>query len=239
MQRAKSEKIVRPSSAPRNFLTHQEELRAVLNAIDRNIVAHKDKKKHPINKIKQLLFLSSTNAPTAQISDCIRKIHDFYGWMAKNAGHFFGGCSGCIYRTAGFLDIDPTLRDGSNKTSRNIHVEHLVPVKMLREHLLDSPLQHPEDLLALLLDSSICVAMSHNEERLLSPSGVPKDSSPSLTLDFLDVEKPFLRYAPMLSSSLNTGVHFEVYDMVRGQAVDMQSFTFADHRRNISSLFRN
>jgi hypothetical protein len=239
MQKGTNNQIDRPPSTPKNFLTNQEELRGVLNAIDRNIVADKDKKKHPINKITRLLFLASTNAPTAQISDCIRKIHDFYGWMAKNAGHFFGGCSGCIYRTAGFLDIDPTQRDGSNKTSRNIHVEHLVPVKMLREHLLNSPLQHPEDLLALLLDSSICVAMSHNEERLLSPSGVPKDSSPSLTLDFQDVEKPFRRYAPMLSSSSNTDVHFEVYDMVRGQAVDMQSFTFADHRRNISSLFNN
>jgi hypothetical protein len=36
-----------------------------------------------------LLFLASTNAPTAQISDCIRKIHDFYGWMAKKCRPFF------------------------------------------------------------------------------------------------------------------------------------------------------
>ena len=220
-----------------NFQSNQEELQKIRNKINRNFITDKNKKKHPINQIKKLILLSKSDGSTAQISDCIRKIHDFYGWMAKDAGRLLGGCSGCIYRTERFLEIDTNVRDGSKTTKRNIHVEHLVPVSMLKKHILSSALQDPEELLTLLLSSSICVAMTHNEERKLDLNFVPKSSSPTVTLDFLDEEKPFLRYSPIVDPKSNKQNDFQVYDMVRGQIVDIQSFTFSDHRSNIHDLF--
>lgn len=157
--------------------------------------------------------------------------------MSKDASRLLGGCAGCIYRTAGFLEIDIKDRDGSKNTTRNIHVEHLVPASMLKKHILSSALQVPEELLTLLLDSSICVAMTHDEERKLDLNFVPKSLSPSLTLDFLDDEKPFRRYSPMVDSRSKTQSDFQIYDMATGQVVDIQSFTFSDHRNNIRDLF--
>ena len=41
----------------------------------------------------------------------------------------------------------------------------------------------------------------------------------------------------MVDPKSNKQNDFQVYDMVRGQIVDIQSFTFSDHRSNIYDLF--
>ena len=215
------------------YLQYKDEFEKVSENVLRNFSNDVNKKKHPYHLIDD--FKEAKLDGTLR-SDRIRKIHDFYGWMAKMGSGNFGHCSGCMYRTLGSLLIPPTERDGSKSKNRNIHVEHLIPVKLLRFHMDRNQNIDKRDFLTSLLDISICVGLSHEEERLMNGAGVPRSKSEDLSLSFGDDEKPFLRYKKLKDAIQDQGGSFLIFDLVRGQMIDLDTFTLSDHRRNLRFL---
>lgn len=68
---------------------------------------------------------------SAGANQAIRRLHNFYGWKAWDHADKRGACSGTLYRTAGFMQLDVGERCGKKDRSRNIHLEHTVPSAVL------------------------------------------------------------------------------------------------------------
>lgn len=215
------------------YLQYKEEFEKVSENVLRNFSIDVEKKKHPYHLIDNF---KEAKLDDSLRSDRIRKIHDFYGWMAEMGSGNFGRCSGCLYRTLGSLLIPLTERDGSKSKNRNIHVEHLIPVKLLRFHMDRNQNIDKKDFLTSLLNISICVGLSHEEEKLMSDAGVPRSKSENLSLSFGNDEKPFLRYKKLKEVIQEKGGCFLIFDLVRGQLIDLDTFTLSDHRRNLRFL---
>ncbi len=160
----------------------------------------------------------------------IRQIHDFYGWMAK-AGRR-GHCAGTLYRTSGFMQVDLGARNGTRLPGkRNIHIEHTVPVKCLQAMLMLEirGIRSPAELHDVLVKHSVCTAFSHAEERAMNGL-VLRDSSPAFDRNGNAIGNcPFLRYRPLVDKLDN----FAIYNVVTGLPVDIETFTFEDHRRTL------
>ena len=171
----------------------------------------------------------------------LRYLHDKYGWKAKGTAELGGLCVGAIYRTVNFMAISPAQRDGSKgRDSRgypvkNIHIEHTVPVRMLKFGLAyyrdpairtDGYPTAPE-LFRWTMRHSICTAMSFEEECLLrehccsagSPCFRAKTGAPQS-------QKPFERY-------LRHSINLEIWNMVTGKRIDLSTWTFDDHEKTL------
>lgn len=147
-----------------------------------------------------------------------RKVHDRFGWMAKN--HM--NCAGAIYRSSAFICLPPESRCGSKAEcpshpgEQNVHIEHTVQASALqhvwnaREGYLDL-----DATLHWLLKHSVATAM------------VPREAAglPSRNRDI--PERPFERYV---------GSDLEIWNVLTGATVDFSTFTFEDHRTLIASL---
>lgn len=166
----------------------------------------------------------------------IRQIHDHFGWMAKQGRK--GHCAGALYRSAEFIRIPSDKRNGSRTGGRNIHIEHTVPVSVLRDYLKHSihGFNTWEELYWQLLSRSICVAMSSDEELRLGPAGVAKSTHEAFTKDGRQVnDSPFLRYLPMQTYSVNKRKDFRIFNIPLRTEVNLAEFTFADHVRTLEA----
>jgi hypothetical protein len=174
------------------------------------------------------------------IGHCVRQIHDFYGWMAK-ASAKRGKCAGTLYRTVGYLGIDRMKRDGSKQPSRNVHIEHTVPVCVLVQTLA-AALPHfrtAADLHRFLIERSVCVALSHTEERWLGEAKVPSKSNCAFDSNGAQQhDYPFRRYTPLTRHATKQGSEFAIINVVTGEQVDLQSFSFADHVNTLKMASR-
>ena len=223
-----------------NFLTHQQELSSVLNDI---LVRIKDPNRRTFprryssylwHKIGNQSIPTSVNVEQG-INHAIRQIHDFYGWMAKQGRN--GKCAGTLYRSLDFMKIAPSNRNGSKSSDRNIHVEHTVPVAILGSYLKNSisEFSSPESLHWNLIQHSICVGLSFNEEKSLNLAGVAKSTNEAFTLDgHLIHDYPFRRYLPMVDYAKSNKLNFSIVDITTGSEIDLENFTFRDHQKSLA-----
>jgi hypothetical protein len=180
------------------------------------------------------IFHKLKNDPNFSSGDLIRQTHNFYGWKAKNEAR--GQCAGALYRTLGFMNIEPKSRDGSQGYSRNIHIEHTVPVSVLGSTLRASAqsLQSPRDMHRFLIQNSICVAFSHDEEQLLRTANVAAAWNEAFDAAGKRIDQhPFKRYLPLSDHMKSLGQEFQVFNVVTGEQICLETFTFSDHERTL------
>lgn len=169
----------------------------------------------------------------AKVNHAIRQIHDFYGWMAKSGRR--GVCKGTLYRTVKFMELETNQRDGSKKPTRNIHIEHTVPVDVLENFLSyeSSRFKTPEELHGALISNSICVAMTHDEQKSLDRHQVPRSSNEAFSESGERIgDHPFRRYLPLLNSEQSQD--FKIVNVITGDLVNLQTFTFKDHEDTLA-----
>lgn len=210
---------------------HKAELLEVLREVKRDATGQRLRRFPTRYSPSILSHLRGGQVESQGIGHSIRQVHDFYGWMAK-AGANRGNCAGALYRTLGYLHIDRTRRDGSKQLSRNVHIEHTVPVCVLEKVLYTNLPQFRTvaDLHHFLIAKSICVAFSSTEEKWLCEAGIPR--SMNSAFDSLGVQQhdyPFRRYIPLVEHARKKGSEFRIFNVVSGAQVDLQSYSFMDH----------
>ncbi|MEH3040535.1 MAG: hypothetical protein PGN21_10790 [Sphingomonas paucimobilis] len=158
----------------------------------------------------------------------VRHMHNRFGWQA-------GGnalCGGALYRTEDFMAMPDAARCGTKAAGQTIHVEHTVPVATLTRRIRDSERSHAEDTVLWILTHSVVTGVTDGptgERHRMVRRGQARQSY-ALTADHADHDLPFRRYDP-------TG-HSPIWDVVRGERIDPERFTFADHRANIATALR-
>jgi hypothetical protein len=155
-------------------------------------------------------------------SNDIRKVHDKFGWGAKEPIK----CAGTIYRTCAFMSIEPEQRDSRKprgiphkESQRNIHIEHTVLASQLHKMWMAC-----SDLeLTFFISHGITTAMSACEEKKVGAGGKPNHCFTG------DYGKPFARYKDTLKDS-------EIWNVLTGQRVYIDKYTLADHRTTVTKL---
>lgn len=178
----------------------------------------------------------------------IRKLHDFYGWMAKlGAGR--GSCGGTLYRTTGFMKIRREERVGSNprkksedpkKPVKNIHIEHTVPIAELVNALwYKSDFNNPSEMHKFLINHSVCTAFNMKEEswlRLEPKLGRRNDAFTAK--GELDHDYPFKRYLPLSRFAKSQGHDFRIFNVVSGEKVNLEEYSFSEHQKTLADASR-
>lgn len=147
-----------------------------------------------------------------------RKVHDSFGWQAKNHVN----CAGAIYRSLGFISLDPAHRCGSRRCSshlagQNVHIEHTVQAKALEiAWNLASVKRSDADAMDWILSNSIVTAMTP-----LEVTGIGSLTS----IPFL----PFQRYSRKAESPV-------IWNVLDGKRIDLLKFKFDDHRNTVGNL---
>lgn len=189
-------------------------------------------RKRPLNLATALYDRNVTDPKV--LSSKIRQLHDFYGWKAKGTAHQRGLCSGALYRTENYLAIPQEQRNGSKSVAKNVHIEHTIPVKVLVT-LIQRLREDNTDLYSFfdkLMEYSVCTAMTEDEAKLLSKTGVPAASSPCFNnLGELLNANPFSRYMPMAEK---TGL--KIFNVVTGKEIDIYNFTFREHLETLFEI---
>lgn len=203
-----------------------EELNTSLDGVLQRIEGARYPKLNPytisVDLFRYIRSLRNQNVNARQvrinISDKIRKFHDYYGWKAKGTVNDLGLCSGTFFRTASYLSVSPDKRSGK-KTDRKepfgIHVEHSIPVNTIRNLLLDENIgiSSPEDVFNCLNKYSVCVGFSRSDEKQYISQGF-RNRHPDFRDDDTHPDpklvRPFLRYKPEL----------EIYSMLSGEKFD-------------------
>jgi len=220
---------------------HRAELIKVLR--DAHAAAEGPKQKRFPSRYSPFLWSELTGRPVnpwcafnGGVNLAIRRLHDFYGWMAKDGPG--GRCAGALYRTLDYLGLDPKQRDGSKGPGRNVHIEHAVPVGVLEKILWHrkADFDRPAELHRFLVHHSVCVAFTHNEERAMRGQVAPA------TTDAFDSEGnpvhnyPFRRYLPLEHRARASGTQFRIINVLSGARVDLEHFSFADHVRALKQV---
>jgi hypothetical protein len=90
------------------------------------------------------------------------------------------------------------------------------------------------DLHRYLMQHSICVAFSHDEEQLLRSANVAAAWNEAFDTDGMKIHNhPFRRYLPLRYHMKNLGQEFKVFNVVTGEEVCLETFTFSDHERTL------
>lgn len=222
---------------------HGAELRNVLADVTRSIDANPRGRQTDPPRYVRFLWSSLRGervAPNDHVNGgpnhAIRQIHDFYGWKAKDAAARRGVCAGALYRSAGYMSIDHTVRDGSKGRNRTVHIEHSIPVavlvKAIRHHL--ASFATPSDLHYFLVCHSICAALSYQEEltlrgRVANSRSQAFDGNGNLCGDY-----PFMRYQPLVDQRIG----FRLFNVVSGQEIQLDQFKFSDHVSTLEKASR-
>ena len=220
---------------------HRCELVRVLRQIKWDVEGEKRLKSFPTRWSPSIFAHLRGEAQEKQgVGHSIRQVHDFYGWMAK-AGRKRGNCAGALYRTHGYLSIERTCRDGTRwgptRKTRNVHIEHTVPVRVLEAALSAnlSRFRTAENLHRFLIARSICVAFSHEEECLLRDAEIPASKNPAFDQAGRQRHNfPFQRYLPLKKH----GKRFGVVNVVSGKEIDLEHFSFSDHAAALQEASR-
>jgi hypothetical protein len=165
----------------------------------------------------------------------IRRIHDFYGWKAKEHVNKRGVCAGALYRSARYLMIPQGERSGC-KRRQNVHIEHTVPVAVLMKALRHRILSFatPSALHGFLMHHSICTALSYEEKGRLSSAGVSTARTPAFYDDGQVGDFPFMRYMALADEDHD----FRLFNIVSGQEIEIAKFSFADHYKALVGASR-
>jgi hypothetical protein len=162
-----------------------------------------------------------------------RKLHDYYGWMAKNANCKRGGCAGTLYRSSEYMKLLREKRIG-DKVGQNVHIEHVIPNHYIPRLIWGQKqfLNDLESVFDFFLKISVCAAVDQENERGLidkrrdiNGSRINcREEHPGIKLDgdsaYLTNDQPFSRY-------IGSGVH--IYTMSTGKEISFEEFTYEDH----------
>jgi hypothetical protein len=180
-----------------------------------------------LRNILRLLKEAPTRKRNEDLSDNIRKFHDKLGFTAKSTVERGGLCAGAIYRSSNFIEI--SSRSGA-RGRQNIHIEHTLPVRLLRNQLINiSNWTYPR-LLVWLLENSVATAITIEESRLIDKT--LRDHSEAFNRESDSYLKPFVRYESLYGSGT---IIWNVFD---GIEVDKQCFQFKDHRDVLIRILR-
>jgi hypothetical protein len=185
-------------------------------------------------KFESLLeHINNLQSPNKKINDRIRRIHDFYGWMAKE-NRIRGLCAGAIYRSEKFLKMKKEERIGIIRNNINIHIEHTIPVSDLVNNLKyvnsskDKKFNSSSDLHEHLLLHSITAALTHAEKLQMSKARIPQRRNEAFHIDGEKVgDYPFRRYLKLKE------YNFKIFNVMSGEEIDLDKFTFSDHKKAI------
>lgn len=167
-----------------------------------------------------------------------RKIHDYFGWKAKDSRSVRGGCSGSLYRSTSFLLIPKELRVGSRKT-QNIHIEHVIPINLIPKLIWSNRhnLNNSEDIFNSLMKYSICAGLAISDKAQVDRSRKIegklmnwRNNHPSILVEgenaYIVDDRPFARY-------IGSGI--EVFSIIDEENINFERFTFSDHMRMVAS----
>jgi len=159
------------------------------------------------SQVKNIASLRATTPPVSDVSvsTWLRRFHDQLGYMAKGQLKDGGLCAGAIFRTQSFIETEG--RSGSRKLkTQNVHIEHTIPVKVLRDKIRECTFTSDTEALVWLLKHSIATAFQFDEKETLT--GV---SSSTAAFDPMsnEYQKPFLRYKGLYAKG---ALLWNVYD---------------------------
>ena len=163
--------------------------------------------------------------------DIFRRLHDYYGWKAKDAHKDRGGCAGSLYRSSEYMKIDKRI---GSRNGQNVHIEHVVPINLI-PHLIwghKQFLNDCESIFDFVLKISVCAAVDQKKERLSIDEtreifgsiincrkdhpGIKRKGDAAIFTN----ELPFSRY-------INSGVH--IYNMSTGKEICFKTYTYEQH----------
>lgn len=198
---------------------YQKELKNTIVEIEKYICKSRKGKRYTNNPYK--ISVDIYNCLEKQDSEFnipqkIRAFHNFYGWKAWGELINFGLCSGVIYRTKEYLNINPSKRTGKKivkKGLKRIHVEHSVPISEIQKILLLNKdiITGPEDVFNKIIDFSVCTAFSEFEEKNGIKKGYSRKLYNSSKEQLIKREsiQPFKRYHQDV----------KVFDLLKGEEI--------------------
>lgn len=169
----------------------------------------------------------------------IRKFHDILGYMAKDGPESGGKCAGCLYRSGSFMQLKQPHRISTRKNSSlktTIHLEHLIPVVVLRNKLQELVARHAarEEILRFVLASSIAVGvhfMQRDGDDALVRPGLHANSH-VFTPGHEEEGLPFRRYREI------DDLGYKIFNVVTGEQVNLQIHTLEQARADLIELVK-
>jgi hypothetical protein len=160
-----------------------------------------------------------------------RRLHDYYGWKAKDADSHRGGCKGALYRSSEYMKIDKRI--GSRKR-QNVHIEHVVPINLIPGLIWEEReyLNNLESIFDFVLKISVVAAVDQKKERLSIDEtreifgsiincrkdhpGIERKGDAA----YLTKQLPFSRYI---------GSEVSIYTMSTGKEICFETYTYEQH----------
>ena len=177
----------------------------------------------------QLRRLADGTGDKKAVGDDLRKVHDRFGWMAKESSPA-GKCAGALYRTQAFMRLPADRRVGK-KLGQTVHIEHTVPVNVLATRWLEVRQDGQAHTLAptfgWVMHHTVATAFHKEEQRTLK--GVSK-STECFVEGAAGFGRPFKRYAGLFAQG------GQVWDVYQGALVDPDQFSLDDHFNNVVAL---
>lgn len=177
----------------------------------------------------QLARLAKGSTDKKAISNDLRKIHDRFGWMAKESS-LAGKCSGALYRTQAFIQLPSDERIGK-KRGQTVHIEHTVPVNVLSMRWLEVRKSGQEQELmptfAWVMHHTVATAFHQDEQKTLNGVSKSTDCFAEGTPGF---GRPFKRYSRLYHQG------GQVWDVYNGALVEPDMFSLDNHFANVVAL---
>lgn len=180
------------------------------------------------SQVKRIALLKTTTPSVSNksLGGWLRAFHDKLGYMAKNELRHGGLCAGTLYRSQLFIETENRSGARRQKT-QNVHVEHTVPIKVLRDLLRECSFASDTEALVWLLKHSVATALRFGEQDTLT--GLQSSTS-AFDATSLEHQKPFMRYKALFDRG---GVIWNVYDAT---IISPDLFTFDNHLENVFRL---
>ncbi|MBY3433695.1 hypothetical protein HFN89_05980 [Rhizobium laguerreae] len=183
-------------------------------------------------------WISDPKAPVRALVDpaktsfhmSLRHGHNLFGWKAGDTVRQRGLCSGAIYRTERFMDIEQDARCGSKGPEKNVHIEHTVPIAELNRQWVAYLRSHRATIAhayAWMLCHSVSTAFHIDEMGGIKGHEGKTEAFNPMSSWF---NRPFMRYTVKDAVPV-------IWNVLSRQRIDPQTWTFADHFEQIDRLF--
>ena len=162
-----------------------------------------------------------------------RRLHDYYGWKAKDAHLDRGGCAGSLYRSSKYMEILPDERIGSKK-GQNVHIEHVVPINLIPRLIWKKrrSLNNLESIFDFVLKISVCAAVDQKNERgsIDEPREI-YDSIINCRKDHpgIECEGDAANFKNELPFSRYIRSDVSIYTMSTGKEICFETYTYEQH----------
>jgi hypothetical protein len=165
-----------------------------------------------------------------------RQTHNIFGWMAGNTLARRGLCSGAIYRSERFMALPQAARSGSAGPRKslihlqNVHIEHTVPIAALTKRWTDY--REGRELSLAVAYAWMFVHSISSAVHMAEKGGLGHYESRTDAFDPTSphYDRPFMRYS-------HREEPLAIWNVLSGERVVPESWTFADHLSAVASLF--